>query len=389
MTHRYTVLGAGRQGVSAAYDLAKFGEASEVILGDLDLSYAEKGANILNELLGKSIVKPVMVDANDPEKLEEIMREATSVISCVPYDFNLQIMKAAINTKTNMCDLGGHTQTVLKQLEHNEEAKKKEISVVPDCGMGPGMNISLAVYAMSQLDKSKEVYIWDGGLPQDPKPPWNYELTFNIGGLTNEYYGSAYFLRDGKITEVPCFEGYEQLGFPPPLNKLEAFVTSGGLSTMPWTFEGKLDRLENKTLRYPGHHRQFKAFAELGLLELEPVQVGDVEVIPRDVFHKLLEPKIVQPDIRDIAVIRVLCRGAHEGKKAEVTVELIDKFDEATKLTAMQRLTGWHASIVAILCAQNRIPKGVVSVENILGDLIVTEARKRGFGIDEHLKFVD
>jgi lysine 6-dehydrogenase len=377
MNYRYAVLGAGRQGVSAAYDLAKFGDVREVILGDLDLTFAEKGADILNELSGKTLVKPVLVDVNDSEKLEEVLKEATSVISCVPYDFNLQILKAAINTKTNMCDLGGHT------------AREKEISIVPDCGMGPGMNVSLAVYAMSKLDKSREVLIWDGGLPQNPKPPWNYALTFNIGGLTNEYFGNAYFLRGGKVTEVPCFEGYEQLDFPPPLNKLEAFVTSGGLSTMPWTFEGKLDRLENKTLRYIGHHKQFKAFSELGMLELEPMKIGDMEIIPREVFHKLLEPKIVQPDVRDIAVIRVVCKGEHEGKKAEVTVQLIDKYNEKTKLTAMQRLTGWHASIVAILCAQNRIPKGAVSVENIPGELIVNEARRRGFEIEEHLRYVD
>lgn len=389
MDTKYVVLGAGRQGVSAAYDLAKFGDASEVILGDLDFSQADKGAKILNGLLGKSIVSPSLVDVCNSNKLEEVLMEASSVISCVPYDFNLRIMKAAIKTRTNMCDLGGHTQTVLKQLEYNEEVKEKEISVVPDCGMGPGMNISLAVFAMSLLDTPREVYIWDGGLPQDPHPPWNYALTFNIGGLTNEYFGNAYFLRDGKITEVPCFDGYEQLDFPAPLNKLEAFVTSGGLSTMPWTFEGKLDRLENKTLRYIGHHKQFKAFSELGLLELEPVKVGDVEVVPRDVFHGLLEPKIKQPDVRDIAVIRVLCKGEKEGKKAEVMVELTDRYDEATKLTTMQRLTGWHSSIVAILSAQNKIPKGVISVENIPGDMIVGEAKKRGFRIEEHLKYID
>jgi lysine 6-dehydrogenase len=388
MNHRYAVLGAGRQGVSAAYDLVKFGDADEVILGDMDFSQAEKSANNLNELLGKSHVKPILIDVSESENLEEILEKATSVISCVPYNFNLKILKAAIKTKTNMCDLGGHTQTVLKQLENNEEVKEKEISIVPDCGMGPGMNVSLAVFAMSKLDNPQEVYIWDGGLPQDPKPPWNYALTFNIGGLTNEYFGNAYFLRDGKIAEVPCFEGYEQLDFPPPLNKLEAFVTSGGLSTMPWTFEGKLNRLENKTLRYPGHHKQFKAFSELGMLDLEPVKVGDEEVVPRDIFHELLEPKIRQPDVRDIAVIRVVCKGEKKGKKVEVTVELIDKYDEATKLTAMQRLTGWHASIVAILSAQNKIPKGVISVENIPGDLIVGEARRRGFRIEEKVEYV-
>jgi lysine 6-dehydrogenase len=383
MGFNYAVLGAGRQGIAAAYDLAKFGDADLVILADLDLSYSEKGAKSLNNLLGKSKVKPYSVDVKDSENLEELLDKMNAVISCVPYDFNLEIMKTALKTKTNMCDLGGHTQTVLKQREFDSHIKEKEISVVPDCGMGPGMNISLAKYAMSLLDEPREVRIWDGGLPQNPQPPWNYALTFNIGGLTNEYFGDAYFLRKGKITEVPCFEGYEKLDFPPPLNKLEAFVTSGGLSTMPWTFEGKLKVLENKTLRYPGHHKQFKAFSDLRMLETEPIMVGDTKVVPREVLHALLEPLLTKPDVRDIAVIIVKCRGVKDAKEAEATIELTDYFDEETKFTAMQRLTGWHAAIVAILCTQNRLPKGVIPIETISGEMIVEEARKRGFDIKE------
>ena len=148
------------------------------------------------------------------------------------------------------------------------------MTIVPDCGMGPGLNISLATYVMELVEKPEEVLIWDGGLPQDPQEPWNYVSTFNLGGLTNEYDGNAFFLRDGQVTPVPCFSGYEVLEFPAPLGRLEAFVTSGGLSTSPWTFEGRLKRLENKTLRYPGHVAQFKAFSDLGLLGLDPIDVG-------------------------------------------------------------------------------------------------------------------
>ena len=166
------------------------------------------------------------------------------------------------------------------------------MTIVPDCGMGPGLNISLGTYVMELVEKPEEVLIWDGGLPQDPQEPWNYVSTFNLGGLTNEYDGNAFFLRDGQVTPVPCFSGYEVLEFPAPLGRLEAFVTSGGLSTSPWTFEGRLNRLENKTLRYPGHVAQFKAFSDLGLLGLDPIDVAGQKVVPRDVFHALLAPQI-------------------------------------------------------------------------------------------------
>ncbi len=390
MSYRYAVIGAGRQGVAAAYDMAKFGDVEEVILIDANLVVAEAGAKRVNQLLKRQIVTAVQADVSNTSQLLTVLDGITSFVSAVPYSFNLAITEAAIHIGANMCDLGGNTRIVRRQLELDAEAKAAGISIVPDCGMGPGMNISLATYAMSLVDKPREVYIWDGGLPQDPKPPWNYLLTFNIGGLTNEYYGNAHFLRDGKIIEVPCFDGFGELDFPSPLGRLEAFVTSGGLSTAPWTFEGKLERLENKTLRYPGHWAQFRAFAQLGLLELEPIVIDNVKVVPRDVFHALLEPKITQPEIRDIGVIRTKCIGEKDGHRAEAIVELIDYYDKETGFTAMQRLTGWHASIVAILAAHERINHGAIPVElAIPGSVMVEEARRRGFNIKEHVKTVD
>ncbi len=389
MTFRYAVLGAGRQGIAAVYDLGKFGDAEQIILVDADIGVAETGANRVNELLGKNCCTALQVNVSKIELLIDALDGVTSIISAVPYNLNQIITEAAISIKANMCDLGGNTEIVRKQLERNDEAKEAGISIVPDCGMGPGMNISLALYAMSLLDKPREVYIWDGGLPQNPKPPWNYALTFNIAGLTNEYYGHANFLRNGKVTEMPCFEGYEVLEFPLPLGKLEAFATSGGLSTMPWTFEGRLECLENKTLRYPGHREQFKAFTQLGLLEPEPVQVGDVSVVPRDVLHALLEPRLTQPEVHDVCVIRVKCVGEKEGVSAEAIVELMDHYDEETGFTAMQRLTGWHASIIAILAAQGKIRRGAVPIETVPGKIVVEEARRRGFSISEHVTIID
>jgi lysine 6-dehydrogenase len=185
---------------------------------------------------------------------------------------------------------------------------------------------------------------------------------------------------------VPCFEELEELDFPPQLGRLEAAVTSGGLSTAPWTFEGRIERLENKTLRYPGHRAQFRAFSQLGMLELEPIRVGDVKVIPRDVLHALLEPKITQSKIRDVCIIRTRCVGEKDEHRAEAIVELIDYYDEKTGFTAMQRLTGWHASIMAILAAQGRIRCGVVPVElAVPGSIIVKEAGRRGFSIKERV----
>src|SRR6185503_5398177 len=150
---------------------------------------------------------------------------------------------AAVAAGVNMCDLGGHIGIAREQHAFDKEARAKNISIVPNCGQVPGMGTSLMVYAMELLDEASEVYMWDGGLPQKPRPPFNYLLTFNMAGLTNEYAENGVFIRDGKITEVEPMTEMETLEFPEPIGKLEAFTTGGGTDSMPWTYEGKLRTL--------------------------------------------------------------------------------------------------------------------------------------------------
>jgi lysine 6-dehydrogenase len=379
---RYLLLGAGRQGIAAAYDLARFGNAEHITVGDVDAAAATQGAARLNELLGRPLASQLTLDVRDDNALRGALAGAQACVSSIHYAYNLAITRAAIDARVHLTDLGGNTDVVRRQLALDADARAAGVTVVPHCGMGPGLNLSRAMYVMELVDTPHDVRIWDGGLPQDPEPPWNYASTFNIAGLTNEYAGTATFIRDGKLTPVACFDDIEPIEFA-GIGKLEAFVTSGGLSTAPWTLVGKLRRLENKTIRYPGHAQLFKGFIQLGLLETEPIDAGGVKVAPRDVLHALLEPRIrKQEPVRDVCIMRVRCDGIKNGKPAAAVVELIDYYDEQTGFTAMQRLTGWHASIMLIAAVEGRIRRGAVSVENALsGSAVVEDCRKRGFEI--------
>ena len=383
MKTRYAILGSGRQGTSAAYDIARFGDADEIRLYDIDSKAAGDAAEHINSLLGTPIATGCQLDVRDSQQLRQALQGIHATVSAVPYQFNLEITQAAIHCKSNLCDLGGHTDTVRRQLALTEDARQAGITLTPDCGMGPGLNISMGVRAMDSIEQPEEVYIWDGGLPRHPKPPWNYLSTFNINGLTNEYFGDAWFIRNGEATPVPCLTELETLEFAEPLGPLEAAVTSGGLSTAPWTFAGQLQRLENKTLRYPGHWRQFQAYQQLGLFELDPMMVDGQPLIPRDVFHALLEPKITSAEpIEDIGIIRTTCKGQTNGSPASCTLELIETHDDATGFTAMEKLTGWHAAIIAILGAQGKLAKGALPVEKALtGKTFDTEVAKRSWSI--------
>jgi len=387
VSYTYAVLGSGRQGTAAAYDMARFGEAKRVLLADLDLRAAERSAARVNHLLGGQVAHACRVDVTEPRQLLAILGEVDAFVSAVPYWLNPQITTAAIRAKASMADLGGNTELVREQLLQSPQAEEAGITVIPDCGQVPGMGTSLTTYCMSRLDRTDEILMWDGGNPAEPKPPFNYILTFNIAGLTNEYYGVAHFIRGGKRVEVPTFlpEDYETIELPEPIGTMEAFVAGGGTSTMPWTFEGKLETLWNKTLRWPGHFAQWKAYMDAGLLEEQPIEVNGLRTSPRQVLHTLLEPKIqAGPEERDFVVVRIVARGIKDGKPCELLVELIDHYDPETGFTAMERTTGWDAAIKAIMAAHGHTPRGVHPAEiAVPPELYVEELRRRGFALRE------
>jgi lysine 6-dehydrogenase len=383
MGHHYTVLGAGRQGTAAAYDFARNGDADEVALGDASSDRAQAAALRVNSLLRKQAVRAVQVDARDPQAVTRFLAGANVAVSAVPYHLNLGVARAAIAARASLCDLGGNTEIVFAELALDAEAKRAGISLVPDCGMVPGLGTSVCMAAMEMVEQPRDVYLWDGGLPQTPQAPWNYILTFHFEGLVNEYFGTTEFLRDGRITEVPCFEEYELVDFPAPIGQLEAFTTAGGTSSAPRTFLGRLRTYQNKTLRYPGHYQQWKTLRDAGLFEVQPVHVPGGTVRPRDLLASALEPRIrAKPGEKDVCIIRARAEGQTGGKSAAAVVDLYDYYDDATGFTAMERTTGWHAAMLAIRMARGQVAKGAVPVERaVSGADILEECRARGMRI--------
>ncbi len=232
----------------------------------------------------------------------------------------------------------------------------------------------------------------DGGIPASPEPPWNYRLTFSMDGLTFQYAGHAYYIIDGRPRPVEVFDPdeYETVEFE-QFGILEAFATAGGLTTLSQTLAGKIKTLKNKTLRYPGHAAQFKAFRDAGFFDEEPITAGDLQVVPRDVFHALIEPKIRAPEgFQDVVVNRVVGVGMIAGKDVEITLDVITNPPEGLPFTAMQAATGWHAAIIMHRLATGRCGPGVVEVENAIdGGELLDEFRLRGFHVSERRRPLD
>ena len=387
MTHTFGILGSGRQGTAAAYDLAAAQDASLVVMFDVDDRVARAAAERVNALVNREVACPQQLDVADEAAVAAAIAPLRTVVCAVPFRFIPGCTRAAIGAGTGMVDLGGHTPTVLGQLELDAVAREAGVAVVPDCGMGPGLNNSLGMYLVEQLEAAGatglEVRLYDGGLPQDRSGPWAYRSTFHINGLINEYDGQALILRDGRVTSVDTLTEVETLDFG-ELGPLEAFVTSGGTSTAPHSLAGRVAVYENKTLRYPGHLDAFRAFKELGLFDETSLEVEGTTVTPRAVFHRLLAPRIGADVVEDVCVMRAIGRGTRDGRTLELTLNLVDRYDPATGFSAMERLTGWHAAIMAGFVADGTVPSGVHPVERAMAAArFMEEVRRRGFVLRE------
>jgi lysine 6-dehydrogenase len=356
---RILVIGAGRMGLGAAYDLANSEQVHEVTLADVDLGRLESVAG----RIGKTHVKPVQVDVADHRKIVSLLRGHDAAISCVVYRFNLELARAAIEAGVNFCDLGGNNDIVAAELALDSQARDAGINIIPDCGLAPGMVSMLVAHGASRFDRLHSIRVWDGGLPQSPKPPLNYQIVFSVEGLINEYVEKARVIRGGKIVEIDSMTEVEPLEFREPYVDLEAFQTSGGTSTLPDTFFGRIEQLEYKTIRYAGHCEKIKLLLDLGLAGDEAIEIDGHPVVPRRLLGAMLL-RHLPTEGPDVVLIRIDFDGEIGESRRKLRYEIVDVFDDKTGLTAMMRTTAFPASIVAQMMGRGDIKqKGAVPQE--------------------------
>jgi lysine 6-dehydrogenase len=378
---RYMILGAGFQGRACAFDMLRNPEVGEVALCDASAENLASAKKFLAKV-SKGRAKFKRLDAGNPAAVARAAKGFDTLVSCVPYFFNLPLAKAAISARVNFVDLGGSTDIVRKELALDKAAKKAGVCVLPDNGLGPGMISTLAVHAMSLLDRTDEVMIYDGGLPQKPVPPLNYMLTFSEHGLINEYAGTAVALVDGKLVARPALSELDVIDLP-PFGRVEAGHAAGGLSTLAESYRGKVKNMFNKFVRYPGHIPTMESMRAMGFFDLEPVEVRKgVKIAPRELAVKLFRKHFHRPGDEDVVVIHTIVRGVKDGKPAEVVHDLLDRYDRVNKMTAMMRTTAFPASIVAQMAANGLIKPGAYTVEDgVPPGPFIEEARKRGFDL--------
>lgn len=352
------LIGAGFMGRAIAFDLCNFSNFNNITIVDKDKKSLKSAEEFLKN-------KNVNFDVLDVEKRDDVKKHFQKydvAISAIPYYFNVELTKIAINTKTHFLDLGGNNNVVEKQGAMFKQAKENNVIIIPDCGLAPGMTSVIARDIVDFLDSIESIKIRVGGLPLNPAPPFNYQIVFSPNGLINEYVEDALVLDHGKIIAKEPMTELETVEFPYPFGKMEAFLTSGGCSTMPYTFRDKVAYLDYKTIRYPGHCQMFRHLLDIGLASDEPRDVNGKKISPRELLIDLLW-KTLPINGKDVVLIKLFGKGVKNGKTIDLEYRIIDYYDDENNLTSMMRTTAYPVSINAQF-----IEKGLISEYGVFGN---------------------
>ncbi|MCF7811358.1 saccharopine dehydrogenase NADP-binding domain-containing protein [bacterium] len=353
------IIGAGAMSRAIAYDLLNSNPAYHVTVMDKD----QEVLNRLVRFINSNDVDAIIANADDIDSCRKLFKWKDIIIGAAGYSYNVELTKLAIESGASWVDLGGNNDVVARQFDLDEEALSKDVTIVPDCGLAPGMVNIIAGDAVNRLDEVNELHFRVGGLPQKPKPPLFYGLVFSADGLANEYSEPSLIIENGNIIEVEPLTGLEKVQFGAPYGILEAFHTSGGSSTMVRTFDGIIKNLDYKTLRYPGHLRRVKLLYDLGFFNNQEIDLGSGNfAAPRKLFAAMLER--FGWITEDIVVLDCWALGKRNDKSFRIEYRLLDSYDPQTELTAMARTTGFSAAVIARMILEGAISaKGVIRQE--------------------------
>jgi saccharopine dehydrogenase-like NADP-dependent oxidoreductase len=376
---RVLVFGCGNIGSVAAKDIAINLASTDIVVADKDEDRARRVA----ENIGTDNVSHIQLDATNYHSLLTTIKDFAIVLGFLPSGLGYRLATACVKTRKNMVDVSYMAENPLKL---GEEAEEADVTIVPDCGLAPGISNLLVGHAAAGLDKVRTVHILVGGLPQKPLPPLGYTITWSPESLIDEYTRKTGIINKGMKSEVEALTGLEKIAFP-SLGRLEAFYTDG-LRTLLHTIEG-VDEMWEKTLRYPGHAEKIKTLRALGFFDQAQVDVGNVSVSPRMVTARLFERKLHKQETKDVVALRVEVSGIKNGRQLTYTYNLLDFYDQTQKITAMARTTAYPASIIAQLIIKKTLKfKGVVPLETIgkndaLFKALISELQRR------HIKVIE
>jgi len=386
---RVLVLGGGIQGKAALFDLARHAWAKRIVVADVSPDNLKQLAYV-----DHSKIQIEQVNADDPAALFALMNRGFDVVlDFLPPKFVKPVSEAAIKAGVSLVN----TNYAYPILPLHEQALDSGITIIPECGLDPGIDLVLYGYGLKQFDELNVLNSYCGGLPEKKacNNPLGYKISWNWEAVLLSQNRDSTLIRDGRLIEISGENQHDnpfifEIEFP-PLGRLEAFPNGNAFHFVELL--GIADTIRESgrySLRWPGWSSFWRPLKKLGCFSDAPVPGIAGGISPREFFVKWLEPQL-QYDTRekDLAVMQNVFIGTRDNKKKKLTINLIIERDVETGLMGMALGVSCPACIAAEMIAKGEIDKkGILSpVRDVPVDLFLERLKQRGIQIEERVEF--
>jgi saccharopine dehydrogenase-like NADP-dependent oxidoreductase len=349
---KVTVLGAGSIGAAVAEELFAHDIVTQVQVCDRHARTLQQ----LQESIADGPLRTFQLDARDTSTLEPILRGSACVVSALPPSLNPELARLCLEMGSHFCDLGGHDAAIEEELALDEAARKKSRWIIPGCGLAPGLVNVLCLRAVAQFDDPEAAHLRVGDVPLHPEAPFRFRISWSAEKILDDYTNPVQLIEGGRVEEADPLSREERICFDGPFDAMEAFCTQGGLSTLTNALEGKLQTLDHKTIRWPGHAHQMRFLLGLGFGEDRSIDVR-THLTYRDVLVRRMRQRL-GGDYEDAVLLRVLVQGQKDGRTRTLVYEMAERYDEKHQRTAMARCTAVPTAAVAALLADGTLTGG-------------------------------
>jgi len=380
------LLGLGLQGKATLHDLARSPEVERIVVADRD---AGPVADWI-AAHGRGKAAAAALDAGSPAALAELIRASGCdiVVCMLPAPLGPTVARAAVEAGVPFVSTS-YTGAVA---ELDGLARERGVTVLPEMGFDPGIDLCLARLAIDELDVVEGLNSYGAGVPEASAAdnPLKYKITWTFDGVLKAYKRDARLMRDGREVTIPGAEIFRPENIHtievPGLGALEAYPNGDAIHFAEvFGLDGTLRHMGRYAARWPGHCAFWRTMVELGFLSDEPTELGGGRFTPHQFLVHHLSPRLqFAPGERDVAILRVEAWGRKAGRPHRIVYDLLDWRDRDTGLFAMNRTVGYTASIAAHLVARGEVAAhGVLSpTRDVPCARVVEELGRRGIRIE-------
>ncbi|MFU8859563.1 MAG: saccharopine dehydrogenase C-terminal domain-containing protein [Cyclonatronaceae bacterium] len=350
---KIAIIGAGAVGTALTKLFCNDDSTSSVILIDRNGSILNATSAGLSDC---TKLRTHRLGMENRAAVKSLIKGFDCLVSALPHKNNFELAQLALEARIHYIDFGADDKILEKQMDLHDQASTEGIWLIPNAGLAPGLLNILVLKAFEQFETVRKIHIRAAGLPVHPEPPLNYYKSFSVQGLLCEYLNPSYVIENGNAVYTESLEGYERMTFStrPEIGEMEAFYTSGQSSSLVRHLDGRVNELNFKTLRYPGHRDIMKTVFNLGLASNQIIDVR-TNLTYRELLVRQLQ-KYLPQNVEDVVLAKVILEGVKESRHVQLEYEIVHSYDHENNMSAQMACTAIPALLIARQLSGNLLP---------------------------------